>query len=86
MKHVRNSILAAALILAAGCAEYYQIVDPTTGRVYYSTKIDQSSSGATVFTDARTGAKVTIQNSEISTLTEDQFNSGKNQTLPVTRP
>jgi hypothetical protein len=77
MKIIRNGIMAAGLLLAVGCASYYQITDPTTGKVYYSDGLDQSSSGATVFTDAKTGAKITLQNSEVSKISEAQFNNGK---------
>jgi hypothetical protein len=86
MKAIRNGIVAAGLLLAAGCASYYQITDPTTGKVYFSTSMDQSSSGATVFTDAKTGAKITLQNSEVSKITQQQFEDGKSGMTPATMP
>jgi hypothetical protein len=86
MRSIRNGILAAGLLVAAGCASYYQVTDPTTNKVYYTSGLDQSGSGATVFTDAKTGAKITLQNSEVSTITQQQFEDGKNGVTPATMP
>ena len=79
-------LMAAALMLAAGCTSYYQVADPTTGKIYYTNKYDQSRSGATSFTDARTGDQVTLQNSQISTITSQQFENGKNGVAATTEP
>jgi hypothetical protein len=85
MKRI-HILMAAALMVAAGCTSYYQVTDPTTGKMYYTNKYDQSRSGATSFTDARTGDQVTIQNSQISSVTSQQFENGKNGVEPTTQP
>jgi hypothetical protein len=63
--------------LAAGCASYYKVTDPTTGRIYYTQKVDHLDSGGARLTDAHTGDIVTIQNSEVQEITEQQFNAGR---------
>lgn len=70
----RGLMLAGVLSLAmlAGCTTYYQVSDPSTGRTYYTTKLKKKS-GSTVFKDASTGSEVSIQNSEISKVTKDQY-------------
>jgi hypothetical protein len=47
--------------------------DPYTKNVYYTQKIDKLASGAVAFTDGRTGKEVSIQNSEIQKISEEEF-------------
>ena len=47
--------------------------DPYTEAVYYTTKLDRLPSGAVAFTDAQTGREVSIQNSEVQKMTEEEF-------------
>ena len=72
------TLIAALLLVSAGCTTYYKVTDPTTGRVYYTTELKQRSSGAATLTDARTGNKVSLQNSEVQTIKKEAFESGKN--------
>jgi hypothetical protein len=77
MKSVRMTLAAVGLLVAAGCASYYQVTDPQTKKVYYTSDLNQNGEGAVTFTDAHTGNKVTIQNSEVEKITEQQFDNGK---------
>jgi uncharacterized protein YceK len=79
MKSIRNAFAVLAILLVSGCTSYYRVTDPTTGTTYYTTSksYDESKEGAASFVDARTGDKVTIQNSHVAKITEDQFNTGK---------
>jgi hypothetical protein len=72
------ALAAAAFLAVAGCASYYEVKDPQTGKGYYTTGLDQSGNGAVTFTDARTGDKVTLQNSQVEEITQQQFENGKN--------
>ena len=68
--------LAAAVVmgvLASACTTYYQVTDPTTGKEYYTTKIDQMRSGSKEFVDANTGSTVTIQNAEVKEINKEAF-------------
>ena len=72
----RAALLGAALAAAAfigGCTKYYEVSDPASSRTYYSTDVDGSRSGAVKFKDARTGAEVTLQSSEVRELTKEQY-------------
>ena len=64
---------ALLLLLMSGCANYYQIIDVSSKRTYYTTDYDRMDSGAIQFEDARTRANVTIQSSEIKEVTRQQF-------------
>lgn len=79
MKSLPVAFAALALLLVSGCTTYYRVTDPTTGHIYYTTShsFDQNNNGAASFVDDRTGDKVTIQNSHVATITEDQFENEK---------
>ena len=64
--------LSAALLLSA-CGSYYMIKDPQSGKEFYTTSISQRKGQAVVFTDAVSGAKVTLQNSKVSEIPKDQY-------------
>ena len=56
-----------------GCSSYYKVVDPGSGNVYYTTKVKKEAGGAVKLKDAKTGADVTIQNSEVTKVKKDEF-------------
>ena len=60
-------------LLASGCASYHQVTDPSTKKVYYTKHLRSRRRGAVIFTDAATGQKVTLQNSEVKQITHRQF-------------
>ncbi len=61
------------LMMVAGCASYYKITDPTSKIVYYTKDYEKTKAGGVSFKDARTGAIVTIQNSEIKEVSRHTF-------------
>jgi uncharacterized protein YceK len=67
--------LLAVFIMAAlsGCASYYKVTDPASGKVYYTEDIDKKSSGAIEFKDEVTKTQVTLPTTEVMEITEDQF-------------
>jgi hypothetical protein len=67
--------LAVALLVTA-CATYYKVRDPGTGNTYYTEKVKHESGGAATFKDARSGAEVTIQNSEVKEITKGEYTAG----------
>ena len=61
-----------------GCAtDYYKVHDPTTGKDYYTTKVDQNKTGAATLKDGRTGKTVTIQNSEVAKVSKEEYDAGR---------
>jgi hypothetical protein len=64
------------LLMAAACeATYYKVIDPATGREYYT--LDYTNKGAVVeFKDAKTGAKTTLQNPQVLEINEQMFDAG----------
>jgi hypothetical protein len=85
MRVFRNIFAVLIISLAAGCTTYYEVTDPTTGKNYFTTdkELDQSNSGAASFIDARTGDKVTIQNSQVAKITQQAYENGKNGVAPT---
>ena len=71
----RVALAAVTIFVAAfsvGCTKYYQVTDPSTGKVYYTTEVEMKS-GATMLQDDKSRTKVTIQNSEVTEITKDQY-------------
>ena len=75
MKRIAILTVIATLLLS-GCTSYYKVVDPSTNKTYYTTKYEQNRSGAVEFKDQATGSTVTVQNSEISEISEATFKQG----------
>jgi hypothetical protein len=78
---IKNLFVTALVVLsgalASACATYYKVTDPQSGRVYYTESVDRERGGAASFTDAASGSKVTIQNSEVKEVTKDEYNVGR---------
>ena len=70
------SCITAALALAslAGCTKYYKVTDPASGKVFYTTSVDQSKkAGYIEFTDAATQSNITLQSSEVKKISKEQY-------------
>lgn len=66
------------ILCVGGCAsDYYKVTDPTTGKDYYTTKVDRNKSGGATLKDGRTGKEVTLQNSEIAKVSKEQYDAGR---------
>jgi hypothetical protein len=70
--------IGAVLSLAGGCTTYYKVSDPTTGKAYYTTELSEKN-GSTQLLDAKTGNRVTIQNSEVAKVTKEEFETARSQ-------
>ncbi len=86
MKRILGSGLALVLgaSLACGHTNYYMVKDPGTGKTYYTQKINKEGNGAITLTDAKTASTVTIQNSEVTEISEQSYEQGIK--APVTPP
>jgi hypothetical protein len=79
-------LLLSAFLLAVGCTTYYQIQDPVTGDVYYADNMKTLDGGAVRFTDAQSGTEVTVQNSDVKEISEDEFNIRRYEPAPAPAP
>jgi hypothetical protein len=70
------AVIAAGLLILAGCSSYYQITNAQSGEVYYSKRVDDRRGGAVQFQDAQTGGSITFQYSEILRISKDSFKEG----------
>ena len=73
LKRFAPLCLLAVFMLVAGCTDYYKIVDPASGKAYYTNDYDDKRNGAVTFKDAATGSRVTIQNSEVTEISKEAF-------------
>jgi hypothetical protein len=78
-------VVFGCALLATGCAStYYKVTDPASGKVFYTEEVKAESSGAVKLKDARSKAVVTLQNSEVIEISEDQYKAGL--AAPVSAP
>jgi uncharacterized protein YceK len=71
-------VLIVFVLTTAGCASYYKVSDPASGKTYYTTKIKKTKigrdpTGTVSFKDAKTKSKVTLQSSEIKKVSGKEF-------------
>ena len=66
------------IIAVSGCASYYKVTDPASGKVYYTEDIDKKGSGAIEFKDEASKTDVTLQASEVMEITKDQYKANIN--------
>jgi len=64
-----------------GCrvSVHYKITEPTSKIVYYTRDYEKTKAGGASFKDARTGAIVTIQNSEIKEVSRQYLRRGRKE-------
>jgi hypothetical protein len=67
-----------------GCASYYKVTDPQSGKEYYTKEINSLSGGAVKLKDARSGSTVTLQNSQVKEISENDYKAGL--AAPVSKP
>ena len=72
-KFVLYFVSFVLVFVISGCGSYYKIADPASKKVYYSDSIDKKGNGAIQFKDEESKAKVTLPQSEVIEITEDQY-------------
>jgi hypothetical protein len=68
-----STALLGIVLVTAGCTTYYRVTDPSSGRMYYTDDVKRSPQGAVQFKDAKSGADVTLQASEVLPISSDDF-------------
>jgi len=74
----RTLLVLLATLCLVGCTNYYKVTDPTTGKTYYTTELRDTGHGSASIKDAKTGNKVSLQNTEVQEISKEEFESGKN--------
>jgi len=69
---LRVFVVLLLTIFLAACAHYFKVADPSNGKVYYTEDIDRKGS-AVEFKDAQTGGVVTLQNSQITQIDKQEY-------------
>ena len=80
MKSVRNiftvstiAVIVLGVAMLSGCTSYYKVKDTSTDKVFYTTQIDRQSSGSIRFVDENSKSVVTLQNSAVTEVNEEEF-------------
>jgi hypothetical protein len=79
MSRGRIIVIFAACALAIGASgcqkNYYRVRDTANAdNAYYTTKYKSRRGGTISFTDSRSGAKVTLQNSAVQRISREEWN------------
>ena len=77
MRKTILKICALGLISLAGCASYYQVTDPASGKIFYTREVKRENGGAIRIRDAGTGDEVTLQNSQVKQVTQEEFETNR---------
>ena len=62
-------------VMLVGCAHYYKVSDPSTGKAYYTEDVKRNGS-AVEFKDEQTGGVVTLQNSNVQEIEKSEYEQG----------
>ena len=74
MRLLRLGVAIFLLVGLSACGGgYYKVTDPATDKVYYSSDVEEQKGGAIKLTDANTGSRVTLQNSEVTQINKEEF-------------
>lgn len=74
-KNMLRWVAVIALMTGVGCTHYYKVNDPAGQKEYYAKDVDTSKGGAVKIKDAKSGAVVTLQSSEVKEISEEEFNA-----------
>jgi hypothetical protein len=74
MTTLRALAVALLTVSLAACAHYFKVAEPGSGKVFYTEDIKRNGS-AVEFKDAQTGGVVTLQNSEITQIDKQAYDT-----------
>lgn len=74
--------LVGVVALVGGCSHYYKVSDPAGNKEYYTTDVDESRTGSIKIKDAKTGATVTLQSSEVKEITAEEYEAAVKGSKP----
>jgi len=85
------AVVFGLAFVAMGCSStsYYKITDPASGNVYYTSDIKSDKNvGSVKFLDERSKSVVTLQNSEIKEISDEEYKAAMSapKTTPAEKP
>ena len=72
MSTLRAMVVALLAVSLTGCAHYYKVTDPGSGKVFYTEDVKRNGS-AVEFKDAQTGSVTTLQNSSVLEIDKQEY-------------
>jgi uncharacterized protein YceK len=66
-------LIALTAALLSGCSSYFMVKDSQTGKAFYTTSVSQKKGQAVVSKDTASGAQITLQNSQVSEISKDEY-------------
>ena len=75
MSIIRALVVLLLAVSLTACAHYFKVSDPASGKVFYTEEIERKGS-AVEFKDAQTGGMVTLQNSAITQIDKQAYETG----------
>jgi hypothetical protein len=72
MSTLRALVVVLLTVGLAGCAHYYKVTDPASGKVFYTEDVKRNGS-AVEFKDGQTGGVTTLQNSEVMEIDKQAY-------------
>ena len=77
MRISRVIVLALLGIAVGGCASYYKVTEPGSGKEFYTQDVSRKIGGGAIeFKDAKTGAITTLQNSQVLEIDKKTYEAG----------
>ena len=71
------SFVPLVIAAIAGCASYYKVTEPGSGKEFYTQDVSRKIGGGAIeFKDAKTGAITTLQNSQVLEIDEKTYKAG----------
>lgn len=88
MSTIRALAILPLMVLVAGCASYYKVTEPGSGKEFYTQDVSRRvTSGTVEFKDAKTGATTTLQNSQVLEIDKKTYEAGlKAASAPAAAP
>ena len=78
MRKWNVGLVLVAAVLVTGCgSSYYRVTDPSTGNVYYTKEVKNRGNGAVQLKDAASGDSVTLQNSQVSKVSKETYETNR---------
>jgi len=72
-----KTFAVALLVTVAGCASYYKVTEPGSGKDFTTTEVSRKLGGSAIeFKDAKTGATTTLQNSMVLEIDKKTYEAG----------
>ena len=77
MPIVERLALTLWVVTLAGCASYYKVTEPGSGKEFYTEQVSRKLTGGAIeFKDAKTGAITTLQNSQVLEIDKKTYEAG----------